>query len=39
MKYLSSFKIKNSSKLSSSELILFKLFKPSAIALAPSSKI
>jgi len=32
-------KLKNSSRLSSSDLMLFKPFNPSAMALAPSSKI
>jgi len=38
-KYISSFKIKNLGNKSSSDLILFKFFKPSPMALAPSSEI
>jgi len=39
LKYINSFKIKNYDRFSSSDVILFKFFKPSAMALAPSSEI
>jgi len=39
LKYISSFKIKNLSRLSSSDEILCKHFRPSAIATPPSLEI